>query len=374
MNIELIPHIQVRGSHREVGQQIGEAMRETIQRMTSELPRQGRPNSSWQQLLDMGTLFQAYSRTVYPQYLEELAGIADGAAVQPDELFLLMCEELWELLPLGAGGRGCTDMVARGRATANGATLLAHSNDLSPGAESDLVILQVQAGNEPEFLGVSVGGVGYSAGFNAAGISLTGNELSSNDVRLGIPRLLVVRAVLAARRLGEAMDACLLSQRASSYNNIIADSHGEVYSMEGSATDCEPIYIDDDILAHANHYTAGPMRHFEANRHDIGGSVIRHHRAIRLLKEHYGRHSPELFQKLLADHANYPASICKHLGESITAFSIIIDLTALHAWIGPGRPCQTDYQEVSLEAWHPPADWPRPPTACGTRLPDLEVA
>ena len=361
MNRDRIPLIQVRGSHRQVGQQIGEAMREAIQRMVEQLRPQCRADSSWRQLLDRSAILQSYSRSAYPQYMEELAGVAEASAVHLDELFLLVCEELWELLPRGAESRGCTDMVARGPASTSGATLLAHTNDLSPGAESDLVILQVQAGDEPEFLGVSVGGVGYSAGFNAAGISLTGNELSSNDVRLGVPRLLVVRAVLAARRLGEAMNTCLLPQRASSYNNIIADSHGEVYAMEGSATDCEPIYITDDILAHANHYAAAPMRHFEIDRNDIGGSVIRHHRAMRLLREHYGHHSPERFQELLADHANYPASICKHEGESMTAFSIIIDLTALHAWIGPGRPCQTHYCEYALEPWNPPTDWPRPP-------------
>jgi len=105
-------------------------------------------------------------------------------------------------------------------------------NDLCPEAEEDLVILKVQAGDEPQFLGISPGGLAYSAGFNAAGIGLTGNEVEANDVRVGVPRLLVVRAILAARRLEEALDACLLPQRASSYNNVVGDAHGEVYSME----------------------------------------------------------------------------------------------------------------------------------------------
>ncbi len=96
------------------------------------------------------------------------------------------------------------------------------------------------------------GRLAYSAGFNAAGISLTGNEVTSNDVRPGVPRLLTVRAILAARRLEEALDACLHPRRASSYNNVVADAHGEVYSMEGSVTDCEAIYIEGDVLAQDN--------------------------------------------------------------------------------------------------------------------------
>jgi isopenicillin-N N-acyltransferase-like protein len=226
---------------------------------------------------------------------------------------------------------------------------LAHTNDLSAQVEDKLVLLKVQAGDEPRFLGVSVGGIGYSAGFNAAGIGLTGNQVDSNDIRPGVPRLMMVRAILAARRLGEAMNVCMLPQRASNYNNVIADLHGEVYSMEGSATDYEPVYIAEDILAHANHYATPAMRKFEYDRNAIADSVIRHNRAWRLLRENYGKLSPELFQRLLGDHANFPASICKHDGEAVTVFSLILNLTRLRAWIGRGRPCQTEYIEYCLE-------------------------
>jgi isopenicillin-N N-acyltransferase-like protein len=350
-----IPVIEIRGTHRQVGRQIGERMRPAMERMLPRL-REGLPvGVSWDEMLHQGRLYLAHSRAVYPQYVEELEGIAEGAGLPFEEVFLEMCEELGEKAAWQA--RGCTDLVARGRATADGSTLVAHTNDLSPEVEKDLVILKVRAGDEPEFLGVSVGGLGYSAGFNAAGISMTGNQVSCNDIRPGVPRLLMVRAILAARRLEEAMSACLLPQRASNYNNVIADAHGEAYSMEGSATDCEPIYIEGDILAHANHYVSPPMRLFEADRNDIGGSVIRHNRAWRLLRENYGRLSPELFQRLLADHANYPGSICRHGLETVTVFSLIIHLEARRAWIGQGRPCRTTYYEHTLDPWVPPDGW-----------------
>lgn len=357
MATEPIPVIKVSGTHRQVGQEIGARMKSCLQRMVVQM-REGLPAGvSWENMLHKSHLCLAHSRPVYPQLVEELEGIAEGAELSFDEVFLEMCEELRRTAMWHGGARGCTDFAARGRATADGSTLLAHTNDLSPETEKDLVILKVQAGDEPEFLGISVGGLGISAGFNAAGISLTGNEVFSNDIRPGVPRLLIVRAILAARRLGEAMDACLLPQRASSYNNIIADTHGEVYSMEGSATDCEPIYIEGDILAHANHYVSPPMRRFEVNP-NIGWSVIRHNRAMRLLRENYGRLSPEIFQRLLADHANYPASICNHgSGESVTVFSIIVNLNELRALVGRGRPCQTTYAEHTLDPWIPPEDW-----------------
>jgi isopenicillin-N N-acyltransferase-like protein len=119
--------------------------------------------------------------------------------------------------------------------------------------------------------------------------------------------------------------------------------------MEGSATDCEAIYIADDILAHANHYINPVMRKFESDRNSIGNSVFRHNRALRLLREHFGQLTPKLFQKLLADHAGYPTSICKHGLETVTVFSIIIQLEQLRAWIGRGRACEAEYLTYQLE-------------------------
>lgn len=353
MESNSIPLLEITGSHREVGWQIGQQMKSQIQSMLAGLQDDLPPGVTWEDMLYQGELCLAHSRAVYPQYVAELEGVAEGAETPFKEVFLLACEELWETAAWRAGvprmAKGCTDFAARGKATLDGSTLLAHTNDLSSQVEDKLVLLKVQAGDEPQFLGVSVGGIRYSAGFNAAGIGLTGNQVDSNDIRPGVPRLLMVRAILAARRLGEAMNACLLPQRASNYNNVIADLHGEVYSLEGSATDCEPIYIADDILAHANHYATPVMRKFEQDRNAIADSVVRHNRAWRLLRENYGKLSPQLFQQLLGDHANFPASICKHDGEAVTVFSLILNLNQLRAWIGPGRPCQTEHREFYLE-------------------------
>ncbi|CAG0960853.1 isopenicillin-N N-acyltransferase like protein [Anaerolineales bacterium] len=343
-----IPIIEAYGTHREVGSQIGMQCKPQIMDMLSQMRSDLPANVTWKSMLEQSRLYLAYSRTAYPQYTEELEGIAKGSGVPFDEIFLGMCEELWEP---SVWNKGCTDMAARGRATLDGSTLLAHTNDLVAEDESRLVILKVQAGDEPVFLAVSAGGVGISAGFNAAKISLTGNQLDSNDIRPGVPRLLVARAILGARHLGEAMSHCLLKERASSYNNIIADGNGEVYSMEGSATDCDALYIEGDILAHANHYVSPVMRRFELDPSAFAGSIIRHNRAMRLLEENYGKLTPDLFKTLLADHTGYPYSICSHQEKSKTVFSIIIQLESLRAWIGSGLPCQTEYIEYRLEPY-----------------------
>jgi len=279
--------------------------------------------------------------------------MANGSGIEFDDLFALVCEALWDPHNWVAlkymSPRGCTDIAARGRATQGGSTLLGHTNDQLPRHEEHLVILKIQAGDEPEFLGVSSGGAAITAGFNAAGIALTGNQLDSNDTKPGVPRLMLVRAILGSRRLGQALDICALPDRSSNYNNIIADVSGEIFSMEGSATDVEALYIQEDILAHANHYTSPPMRGFEVDRSALGDSLVRHNRAFRLLREKFGEITPETMMEILKDHANFPSSICKHGTITRTAYSIVIQLDQFRCWIGKGRPCEATFQEYRLE-------------------------
>jgi isopenicillin-N N-acyltransferase like protein len=343
-----IPMIEARGTYHEVGRQIGVQAKEQIESMLAHLRESIPAGFTWDHMLDHSKKFLTPSREVYPQYIDELEGIAEGAGISFDDIFASMCEELWEV-PLI---KGCTDMAARGRATLDGSTLVAHTNDLSLSSGTRLVILKIKTGDEPEILAVSSGGVAISAGYNAAKISLTGNQLDSNDVRPGVPRLLVVRAILGSRTLNEAMTHCLLPQRASSYNNVLADASGEVYSMEGSATDCEAIYIKDDVMAHANHYINPAMRRFELDPSKNANSIIRHNRAEYLLRQNFGKLTPELFRTLLADHAGYPTSICKHGTTSFTVFSIIIQVETLKSWIGRGFACETEYVEYQLEPYN----------------------
>ena len=71
-----IPLIEVRGIHREVGQQIGEKMKLRLRRILPRLRGSLPPGVSWEDMLLKGRLCLAHSRAAYPQFVEELEGIA----------------------------------------------------------------------------------------------------------------------------------------------------------------------------------------------------------------------------------------------------------------------------------------------------------
>jgi hypothetical protein len=87
--------IQVSGTHREVSQQIGEKVKYQLQRILPRLRENLPPGVSWENMLLKGRLCLAHSRAVYPQFVEELEGIAEAAELPFfEEVFVAIYEEL----------------------------------------------------------------------------------------------------------------------------------------------------------------------------------------------------------------------------------------------------------------------------------------
>lgn len=337
-----VPVIHVKGDHYEVGRQIGTQLKDNLIREVAAMKK----DKAWDKTRAEAGLFLQYSRKYVPEYVLEVKGAADAAGLDLEDLFPTVCEEI------GSYGypytRGCSDLIASNDVTEDGSVLAAHNNDTSVSTQEHVTIIHYQVDGEPEIVAVGYGGLGISVGYNSAGISLTGNQVDSNDMRVGVPRFLLVRKILAARRIGQAIDAAILKERASDYNQVIADASGEIYSIEGSATDYAPIYATDGYLVHTNHFVAPWMRRFELDPNAITNSIVRYNRATRLLKNSLHKLNAAKMKEFLSDHVNYPGSICSH-GEKVkTTFSVIINLNTLTMLLARGNPCEVKYDEYKL--------------------------
>jgi isopenicillin-N N-acyltransferase-like protein len=341
---------RVKGSHREVGIQMGELgadqIRRGVERLDGELP-DGR-NREGQ--LALARAYRDVTAPALPRLIEELDGCAEGAGVEPLELFASTIEEIW-YAPYARRTEGrCSDLVAGPAATADGHLWVGHNNDLRPEVEPDVVAIEKVVDDEPTIL--QIGGVPWiSVGWNQAGLSLTGNELSPNDERVGISRSHQVFEMLRARNLHEMIAQAIRSDRASSYNNVLADRHGDVANVEGSATEVEITRLgDDDRLVHTNHYVTERMRSYEGDPNYAARSDVRLCRARDLLAEHgRGSITAEALRAILSDHENQPNEVCRHpdLGhpESKTVFWTIADVTEGRILFGRGNPCDSMEQE-----------------------------
>lgn len=367
--VSLIPAITARGNAYEVGFQIGTAARETMRAMYAET--RAEYNAQWDALLRQSIPFRDATRQFLPRVVEEMRGVADGAQIPFDDLFLMSVEELlyeevrglererereierekervtpalYHTITLSRS-KGCSDLAAAPPATRDGHVWLAHNNDLGPSAREQLTLTRLCVTGEPEILAVTVGGWFISIGMNNAGIALTGNQLNANDSRAGIPRLLMVRDMLAQHTLDAALKSALHPARASSYNNILSSRDGQIVNVEGSATDAALTTAAENngAIAHTNHYLAEKMLRFEADAPHVAMSATRCARAFDYARRYHGQIDFEICARFVRDHVYAPWSVCKHAGQSVTVFSAIIDLTETKMWLAAGNPCQNEF-------------------------------
>jgi isopenicillin-N N-acyltransferase-like protein len=356
---EPVPIIYVKGTPRAIGRQIGEAARGQIQHCL-EVARQMIAVTyptlalTWDGATIQGHKYIPFVMEHYPQYVEELRGMGEGAGISFEDMVVLTSMEAVTMDALHLDK--CTSIAANGDRTDNGHVLVGHNEDWTPEDEMDIYVVHAEPDNEPPFLAMTYGGYPLAVGFNAHGIAQCCDSVYPNDVRIGVPRLIVARSVLAAASPSEAIRRCLIPQRAAGYNHLIVHDSGEIYSVEVSARQFALLYGEDGTLAHTNYYIDPRMAKIEANPDELIPKRIRHYRASRLLAE-TEKHNIRSMQSILRDHMNFPHAVCNHdvdqpdpFSRESTICSMVMDLTARAMHIAWGNPCENIYHTYYLNA------------------------
>jgi isopenicillin-N N-acyltransferase-like protein len=352
------PLVRVAGSHRDMGRQIGEACASQVRHSIDNAQvlldsAYEKLELTWDGARIQARKYMPFAQERYPQYVEEMMGIAEGAGVLFEDVATLNAIEAVTVDALHL--TKCTTLAVNEERTADGHVLIAHNEDWVPEDEADVFIIHATPDDEPPFLAMTYGGLLPNIGFNAAGIAQCCDSVYPNDCRIGIPRLVVSRAVLSASTPAEAIRHMLIRHRAAGYNHLLAHESGELYNVEVSARHFGILYVEDGYLAHTNHYLDLRMRTIEDEPDELVSSRVRYFRAVRLLKQK-PTHTVRSLQAIQRDHINFPDSICNHsmgdlgpLDREKTINAMVIDLTARVMHLAWGNPCQNPFHTYHLE-------------------------
>ncbi len=295
-----------------------------------------------------------FAQERYPTYVDEILGMAEGSGVTFDDLTVVNAMEAVTMDALHL--TKCTSMAVNEDRTSDGHVLVAHNEDWVPEDEGDVYLVHAEPNDEPPFLAMTYGGLIPNIGFNAYGIAQCCDSVYPTDSRIGIPRVIVSRAVLGAQTLADAMRSTLISHRAAGYNHLLAHEKGELYSVEVSARRFAILYAEDGLIVHTNHYLDEKMQAIENESDELIGTRVRYFRALRLLQR-TPAHTIKTLQTIQRDHLDYPNSICNHSVDDVnpldrekTINSLIIDLTARALHIAWGNPCENQFHTYYLEA------------------------
>ncbi|KWF11814.1 C45 family autoproteolytic acyltransferase/hydolase [Burkholderia pseudomultivorans] len=184
----------------------------------------------------------------YPELVAELDGIAAGVGWPADDIFLWNCRgELIHNAP-----DGCTTLSARG---ADGTRWIAHNEDGDPYLRERCLLVDVQPHGKPGFISFYYPGSlpGHTFAANRAGIAQAINNLRIRTPAVGVPRMILARAVLDATSLDAAADVLRTQARASGFHHTLgATGDTRLLSIEASVARCSVIDVAR-VAGHANH-------------------------------------------------------------------------------------------------------------------------
>lgn len=357
MTGQTLPLIRIGGTPREMGLELGRQRKDSIRRMVANVrafldETYAQIRLSWPEAILQSHKYLPFAQELTPRYVEELRAIAEGADVPFDDLMVLNCLEAITTDALHL--LGCTTFVLTEDHTTSGHVMIGHNEDWLPADEPEVFLIHAEPEGEPAYLAITYGALLPNLGFNQEGICQLCDSVYPSDVRIGVPRIFVSRAVLAARSLSDAISAALAQHRAAGYNHVLVHESGEAYNVEVSARHFALMYAQGGVLAHTNHYLSRRMARLEDDSHHLIGSRVRYFRAMRLLRRSR-RHSADSLKDILRDHVNYPNSICSHeiiddnpLDRQKTICSIIMDLAERQMLVAWGTPCQSEYHAYRL--------------------------
>ncbi len=356
-----IPVVEVSGTPGQIGAAHGETQRERIQECLDRFL--GWLCSGAAVSLDEKSLWAkwlpqvAFNEQAASGLVAEMRGIARGANVSFERVFLLnsMLDLVgFRYLPM-AQNFGCTTFAVS-QAAGNGASLIGQTYDMPELLQDSLLMLRIKPERGPRQLVFTFTGIVGASGMNEAGIGLCINYLSPLDVGAGRLHSIIVRQILAAENLGDALTPPVVSPRAGGAHYLVTDKDGNVVSIETTGKRHEVFFPDGNALGHTNHYLGHTLKDVEFVRETSIGSSLARYTAIRRYFRDYGAELDlESLKQLTKNHNSYPNSICAHGLESAapgsrscTVAAMVHDLSEKTTHITHGCACENSFHPVML--------------------------
>ncbi|MFH2009484.1 MAG: C45 family peptidase, partial [bacterium] len=322
------PVVVARGSPFEVGAAIGAASRDRIARLVK------RREKWFTELLrfalaDRSTRIDGFARATakhHPEIMAELRGLAKGAQRPLDEILVLnlqpelgalkhRCQSAEKPAKVGCGDCSTLHLVQGGR------ILLAHNEDDHHANRDLMALLRVAPTGRPTFVSLSYPGVipGNVPAMTGAGLMQTTNFIGGSEVRVGVPRYVLGRAILDARNIDEAVQRAVNPDGAYSFHvNLGSKKEQRLVSIEvapGGRHDLRD--TRQDLYVHTNHFLLPGTKAVPQIATYAGGSSDSRYRILQRARKTLpplAKVGPEHLTRLLSSHQaiKAPYSPCRH--------------------------------------------------------------
>lgn len=322
----------VSGTLKECGFQVGDIFRKGIR----DIIKANTQAKSWGVFKELSKKFLPISQQKYPDIIELFKGVCEGADIDFYDFWADIVEEMYE----PSFGR-CSDIAYFGKKT-----IVGHNNDTL--AIKNLSVVTWNVTDFGKFYTIGDAGISISMGLNEYGLVCSGNDLTQNDAKIGVPRFVLYLKALMQKDIESATKIVLDKDRASSYNNILIQKEKGI-NIEASATDYKITKPVNNFLFHTNHFISNEMREREGKKLR-SASYMSSVKRLKCLKKMSKDVVPNVadIKRILSSHeyGKSDNSVCRHSKVTRTCFSFVYDLSRKYFEVSDGNPCRGRWVRV----------------------------
>lgn len=319
----------------------------------------------WDAAVAAAARYEAPVAAHAPGSLEQMRGIAAGAGLELGDILALNTRS--ELMfTVGAAAQpaddGCTSLAVTPERSGSGRALLAQNWDWTVSAGESLVLLARSTNDgRPGYATLVEAGLLAKTGVNAAGLGLCTNTLVSvfdDGYPAGVPYHVVLHQLLEMERVSDGLQFMYNVPRALSANYLLAHADGSALDIETGSGGPENIGVlvaDGGVITHTNHFRVPALAVTDRRVQESAHTIVRLDRITRRLAAAGPKLAPADLLECLADHANYPLSVCLHPDERkpasqqfATLATVAYDLGAGEIWLSAGWPCHGAFSRLDF--------------------------
>ncbi|MBI5531745.1 MAG: hypothetical protein HY898_03445 [Deltaproteobacteria bacterium] len=340
------PVIEVRGGPAQLGEAIGAATRSRIDTVIERRKKWFEDLKAFA-LAERALRIDAFVRAAesrYPEVMAEIRGMARGAGRELDDLLILNLHPELSALKAQASCGDCSTL----HVVKDGRIVLAHNEDDDEAYRDQLVILRASPSGKPSFVTLAYPGAvtGNVPGMNSAGLVRTTNFIGGKEVKPGVPRYVVGRAVLSASTLEEALKIATGKDAAYTFHlNLGSVREKKLYSVEiapGGVSDKKE--TTGEIYVHTNHFVLAATKGVAQQSYPSSES------RYQVLSKAIASGEQDVV-KLLSSHESVtrPYSPCRHPQGEVhgrTVAMALFDIAAGTFTLYEGNPCEGRKREI----------------------------
>lgn len=334
---------------RQLGKAVGDLVRENITAATALCDEiaAGLNRAAYRA---MTLRNESWVAKVFPELLDELHGIADGAEIEYADLLDLNVNTDVAYARAYAELQDCTQILAMGPATVDGKTYVGKTRDLRLGPKRHVLLHREYDDGTYRNEFQIAGQLTLPVGVNSHGVALTTSGQWSPRIVVDLKKadrawhILNLQPLLRyARSVDDVIRMVREQPRVCGMLLVACDAERAV-ALEVTGDDVQVFEAEDGLLARTNHFLAPALREVAPTVGENRGTYDRRARACELARQRHSSISMHDILRILSDHAEPPIqSICRHPSASedgATYAATIICPQDRRMWALFGNPCE----------------------------------